>query len=370
MIQLVTSNWNGGQDCNYGSGSFGFSFGDLPVAGDLWVCMEGWALQPGDTPIAITPPPGWSMISSDQTKQAGAVIFYRIMNGSEGSGPFNATFSSFPQSNYLSNVYRSTANGLHVAATSSNSAVDQNPLTGSIAGSGASQLVLAAACDRGSGGVYDPNYPHLATGTGATTFTAVAQGAGPGFQVFEDNLGSASPFTTLGGGLYSVTTDGSSTTHFAVTPGNFDGAPLPQVRPWGVAMLTITETQPPAPKALDVMAKVTVSLAVEGADGGIRRDLAPIWYQPIAVDGALMQLVLQPGDNTVPIPNGASLLLLELTTAAPVLTLKGAASDVGITLTPATHALGLPLLLPLGANPTVILNNAGARVYAVQAVIL
>ncbi len=61
-------------------------------------------------------------------------------------------------------------------------------------------------------------------------------------------------------------------------------------------------------------------------------------------------------------PTGATAVLIELPTSAVSLTLKGATGDTGIALTPASAALGLPVLLPLSSSAVGILNGGSSAV--------
>lgn len=115
------------------------------------------------------------------------------------------------------------------------------------------------------------------------------------------------------------------------------------------------------------LAEVKVSLTVEDSTGTVlERTLLPVRFAPAGVSGTHETLTLANGDNTITVPTGATLLLLELTSSAPVLTVKGNAGDTGIPITPTSNPKGVALLLTLGTSPTLILNNAGSS-YQVDA---
>lgn len=100
----------------------------------------------------------------------------------------------------------------------------------------------------------------------------------------------------------------------------------------------------------------------------ISRDLLPVRFAPGAgIAGVHESLTLAPGNNTVTVPAGAIALLLELTSAAPPLTLKGVNGDTGTTIAPTTNPAGVAMLLPLGTNPSLVIVNGGAAAYAVDA---
>jgi hypothetical protein len=96
----------------------------------------------------------------------------------------------------------------------------------------------------------------------------------------------------------------------------------------------------------------------------IERDLLPIRFTPGAgISGVFQAITLATGNNTITIPTGAIAMLLELpptATTPPVLTVKGIAGDTGVVITPTSNPAGVPLLLPLGTSPVLVINNAGS----------
>ena len=111
------------------------------------------------------------------------------------------------------------------------------------------------------------------------------------------------------------------------------------------------------------LCEIKISLVViDSSEGGIaiERVLNPVRFAPGAgSSGQHQTFTLANGDNTLTVPTGAKLLLLELTSSAPVLKLKGNAGDTGIPITPTSNPVGVATLLTLGTSPTVIINNAG-----------
>lgn len=112
---------------------------------------------------------------------------------------------------------------------------------------------------------------------------------------------------------------------------------------------------------MSALAEVKISVVVTDSTGVvIERDLLPVRFAPGAgSSGQHQTFTLANGDNTLTVPTGAKLLLLELTSSAPVLKLKGNAGDTGIPITPSSNPAGVATLLTLGTSPTVIINNAG-----------
>jgi hypothetical protein len=113
-------------------------------------------------------------------------------------------------------------------------------------------------------------------------------------------------------------------------------------------------------------ALATVKILVEVIDSTgvvIERDLLPVRFAPGAgVSGLLETIVLAPGNNTIAIPTGRKMLLLEIPPSAVSLTMKGANGDTGTTIVPASNGIGLPNLISLGASPTLVINNGGSSV--------
>jgi hypothetical protein len=64
-------------------------------------------------------------------------------------------------------------------------------------------------------------------------------------------------------------------------------------------------------------------------------------------------------DTAIVVPSGAKLMAMPLTDAFN-LVFKGHASDVGVPLCDTSNALGLPLVFPLGDDPTPVIENLEA----------
>lgn len=113
---------------------------------------------------------------------------------------------------------------------------------------------------------------------------------------------------------------------------------------------------------MSALAEVKISVVVTDSTGVvIERDLIPVRFAPGAgASGQHQTLSLASGNNTITIPSGAKALLLELTSSAPALTIKGASGDTGTTITPTSSVTGVALFLPLGTSPSLIINNAGS----------
>jgi hypothetical protein len=113
------------------------------------------------------------------------------------------------------------------------------------------------------------------------------------------------------------------------------------------------------------LATVRVSADVVDPTGPvISRDLLPVRFAPGAGNvGEVTTVTLAANAFTaITVPAGAKAMLIELPTAAVSLTLKGVTGDSGISLTPATNFVGLPVLIPLGASPSVgILNGSSTE---------
>lgn len=114
------------------------------------------------------------------------------------------------------------------------------------------------------------------------------------------------------------------------------------------------------------LATVKLTLQVVDATGILLdRDLLPVSFAPGAgISGQMQAVTLTNGAFTaLTVPTGAKLLIIELLPAAVSLVLKGVTGDTGINLTPASNFPGIPLLIPLGASPSIgLLNNATASV--------
>jgi hypothetical protein len=121
----------------------------------------------------------------------------------------------------------------------------------------------------------------------------------------------------------------------------------------------------------------------------ISRDLLPVRFAPGAgLTGVHQSLTLATGNNTIVVPTGSIAMLLELPPPVsgggapppppppqqpPPLILKGSAGDVGIPIVPVlnplvafTNPAGVPLLLPLGTSPTIVIVNNGVSPYVVD----
>lgn len=62
------------------------------------------------------------------------------------------------------------------------------------------------------------------------------------------------------------------------------------------------------------------------------------------------------------VPSGSKAVVIYLPATAVSLTLKGITGDSGIAITPASNALGLPVVLPLGSSPSIGITNGGGTV--------
>lgn len=114
-----------------------------------------------------------------------------------------------------------------------------------------------------------------------------------------------------------------------------------------------------------------VELTVEDSQGvALERNLLPQKFVPYSnpYDGQVTAVTLTGSAFTaLSVPTGASLLLLEIPVSATSLILKGITGDTGINLVPSSNFLGLPAVIPLGASPSVGIQNNGATV-TIQAV--
>lgn len=121
---------------------------------------------------------------------------------------------------------------------------------------------------------------------------------------------------------------------------------------------------------MSALAELKISLVVtDSSSGGIvlERDLLPVRFGVGAgQSGQHQTLVLANGDNTVSVPTGAVLMLLELNSSAPVLTVKGVGGDTGTKIVPTSNVAGVAMVLPLGTTPSLVINNAGTS-YSVDA---
>lgn len=116
------------------------------------------------------------------------------------------------------------------------------------------------------------------------------------------------------------------------------------------------------------LAEVKVSLVVSDPTGIVlERDLLPVRFGVGAgQSGQHQSLVLATGNNSVSIPTGSVMMLLELTSNAPPLTLKGVNGDTGVTIVPNSNPAGVAMLLPLGTSPSMVINNGGGSSYTVD----
>lgn len=109
------------------------------------------------------------------------------------------------------------------------------------------------------------------------------------------------------------------------------------------------------------LAMVKVLVEVIDATGPvIERDLLPVRFAPGAGKSGLMETVTLTGSSftAIAVPAGAKAALFEFDTTDVNMVLKGVTGDTGITISPATNPVGCPMLLPLGASPSLgILNN-------------
>lgn len=62
------------------------------------------------------------------------------------------------------------------------------------------------------------------------------------------------------------------------------------------------------------------------------------------------------------VPSGSKAVVIYLPATAVSLTLKGVTGDSGVPITPASNALGLPVVLPLGSSPSIGITNGGSTV--------
>lgn len=67
------------------------------------------------------------------------------------------------------------------------------------------------------------------------------------------------------------------------------------------------------------------------------------------------------------VPSGAKSVIVLLGTAVSI-TLKGITGDTGVAMTPSSNPLGLPLILPLGASPSIGLRNADASAVSIPVI--
>lgn len=109
------------------------------------------------------------------------------------------------------------------------------------------------------------------------------------------------------------------------------------------------------------LAELRYEITVKDANG-LTQQRGPVSqrFTPGAgTNGHLETVTLTNGEYTgFTVPTGAKFLAIFLPVAAESLVLKGPTGDTGVKITPASAALGLPVLLPLGASPEVgILNN-------------
>ncbi len=94
-----------------------------------------------------------------------------------------------------------------------------------------------------------------------------------------------------------------------------------------------------------------------------------VWNAPAAV-GEIVNYNLTTGDNTIPIPAGASFALITPPlNNSSLLCLKGSGSDFGVTFAPTPAGTSQPVLLPLQAGQTSIIINASAPVTGITTVL-
>ncbi len=118
---------------------------------------------------------------------------------------------------------------------------------------------------------------------------------------------------------------------------------------------------------MSAIADLAVDLTVRGADGSIQAAYSPVSFRwsPAILKRETVQIVGSSTFTALTPPSGASLLVLVLTgTPTGIITAKGVTGDTGVPIAPATLFKGFPLVLPLGASPTIGFLNAGSTVAA------
>lgn len=118
---------------------------------------------------------------------------------------------------------------------------------------------------------------------------------------------------------------------------------------------------------MSAIADLQLDLTVRGADGSIQAAYSPVSFRwgPTVLKRESVSLVGSSTFTALSPPTGAVLLIL-VPTATPtgILTMKGVTGDTGIPIAPASLFKGFPLVLPLGASPTLGFLNAGATLGA------
>lgn len=109
------------------------------------------------------------------------------------------------------------------------------------------------------------------------------------------------------------------------------------------------------------IAELNVSLVLTGTEGSLQlvHEPPPFRWSPLV--GKRESVSLTGGVFTAlspPANSKAVIIVLPITAAA--LSLKSVTGDGGIALVPVSNFIGLPIVLPLGATPSIGLLNAGA----------
>lgn len=118
---------------------------------------------------------------------------------------------------------------------------------------------------------------------------------------------------------------------------------------------------------MSAIAQLELSLVLKGTEGTtqLAYEPAPFRFAPtvgkredVSLTGSAF-VALSP-------PVGSKMVAIVLPATAVSLTIKGVTGDgTGIAITPASNFLGLPILLPLGASPSIgILNGSATAVVA------
>lgn len=112
------------------------------------------------------------------------------------------------------------------------------------------------------------------------------------------------------------------------------------------------------------IARVSLEISVTDDNGAVQDySLPPIQFAPGALHPK-REVVSFTGTSTFTAlspPTGSKLCVIFLPNTATSCTLKGVTGDgTGVTVVPASNATGLPLVISLGATPSIGLLNAGS----------
>ncbi len=106
-------------------------------------------------------------------------------------------------------------------------------------------------------------------------------------------------------------------------------------------------------------ATITVAaVANDGTHDTNRIDIAATVASILGANGQRQTLTLSNAFSTVTVPTGAHAVVMQVTSGAVTLTLKGVTGDTGTVLQSGTLAT-VPIVLPLGTTPSLGLLSTG-----------